>query len=478
MEKSYLNHMKSLSLIALFIILSFTLQAQNKVIKVACIGNSITYGSGIKDPLKDSYPSVLQCLLGYQYEVRNFGSSGATTIRNSNNPYWKTSAYKNAKQFNPDIVIIKLGTNDSKFENKVHWNEFESDLKDMVDTFRLLKANPKIYLCFPVPAMGKGNYGITDSINVNVIIPQIKKVADEKQSGLIDLHKALKKQEGLFPDNIHPNEAGAVLIAKAVNKALTGKEVEYLPQSFPGKKSEMYGCARYDFVLNGHEAIIVVPDIQAKGKPWIWRPEFFDAFNQADQALLKKGFTLAYTNMYNIFGSPPAMELIDKFYNYLTLNYGLSVKTTLFGFSRGGLYSINWAARHPNNIACIYLDAPVCDFKSWPAGFGKGKGSPADWEQLKQLYGFKNDQEARDYKLNPIDNLKAIAAAKIHILSVCGDADKTVPYPENTEILKENYEKLGGSIQVILKPGCDHHPHSLTDPTPIVDFVMQQQPVY
>lgn len=233
------------------------------------------------------------------------------------------------------------------------------------------------------------------------------------------------------------------------------------------------GCPQEEFVLADHKCRLVKPNHPAAGHPWVWRPEFFGAFDQADRAMLKQGFALAYMDMNNIFGSPAAMELMDKFYDCLTTNHSLSARTTLFGFSRGGLYALNWSARHPERVACLYLDAPVCDFKSWPAGFGKGLGSPADWTRLKKFYGFPDDQAARDYRLNPIDNLKPLADAKIPILSVCGDADKTVPYPENTAILKARYEALGGSIQVILKPGCDHHPHSLTDPQPIVDFVLK-----
>ena len=238
--------------------------------------------------------------------------------------------------------------------------------------------------------------------------------------------------------------------------------------------STWYGCEVDEFVLAGHKCKLVKPLNYAPGKPWIWRPEFFGAFDYADlDLLLKDGYPIAYMDMDDILGSAAAMELMDQFYDHLTSKYGFSPKTTLFGFSRGGLYSINWAARHPDRVACIYLDAPVCDFKSWPGGRGKGSGSPGEWERLKQVYGFKSDQEALDYKLNPIDNLKPLSEAKIPILSVCGDADTTVPYLENTAILKERYEKLGGPIQVILKSGCDHHPHSLSDPKPIVEFVLK-----
>jgi hypothetical protein len=163
---------------------------------------------------------------------------------------------------------------------------------------------------------------------------------------------------------------------------------------------------------------------------------------------------------------------MDRLYECLTNNYNLNRKVTLEGFSRGGLFALNWAARHPDRVASLYLDAPVCDFKSWPAGWGKGKGSSNDWVHCKQVYGL-NDEQARAYALNPVDNLAPLAAAQIPILSVCGEADTTVPMAENTLLAKERYEKLGGEIKVISKPGVDHHPHSLRDPQPIVDFILQ-----
>ena len=233
-------------------------------------------------------------------------------------------------------------------------------------------------------------------------------------------------------------------------------------------RSQWQGHEQESFMLNGRECRVVRPAKAAPGAPWVWRPEFFDAFNQADLALLDEGFHLCYIDLKNSFGCPSSLDLMDRFYDHVTATYRVSKKTSLFGFSRGGLYALNWASRHPDRVAMIYLDAAVCDFKSWPAGKGKGTGSPGDWQKLIADYGFKSEQDALDYKLNPIDNLKAIAAAHIPILSVCGDADTAVPYLENSAIVKERYLSLGGQMEVILKPGADHHPHSLEDPTLIV----------
>jgi len=211
----------TLLLLCLFAISTF---AQTKPIRIACVGNSITYGAGLRNPARDAYPSVLQRMLGSDYEVRNFGRSGATLLRKGNFPYWTTDQYRNAKNFNPDIVIIKLGSNDSKPVHKDIWSQFETDLSNLIDTFRLLPAMPRVYLCYPAPAIGKGNFGITDSVLIHVIMPQIDKVARKKKIDIIDLHQALINSPELFPDRVHPNEAGELIMAKTVYKALAGKE--------------------------------------------------------------------------------------------------------------------------------------------------------------------------------------------------------------------------------------------------------------
>jgi len=233
---------------------------------------------------------------------------------------------------------------------------------------------------------------------------------------------------------------------------------------------------RTDFIVAERKCILVSPKVPAKGEPWIWRTEFFGNEPHADSALLTKGYYLAYMNMQDMYGAPVAMNLMDQFYTYLTKNYKLNKKTVLEGFSRGGLFAFNWAALHPDKVAVIYGDAPVCDFKSWPGGKGRGPGSVKDWQKLLNVYGFTEEQ-ALAYKLNPVDNLTPLAKAHIPVLIVCGDADKTVPVDENVFVVEKRYKELGGEIKVIVKPGADHHPHSLKDPTPIVDFILAHQSV-
>jgi pimeloyl-ACP methyl ester carboxylesterase len=236
--------------------------------------------------------------------------------------------------------------------------------------------------------------------------------------------------------------------------------------------SEWFGCARSDFEVDGRDCIEVNPKSAAPGKPWIWRARFFGHEPQTDQALLDKGFHLVFMDVGDWFGSPRAVAHWDAFYIYLTESHGLSKKVALEGMSRGGLIVYNWAKANPEKVACIYADAPVCDIRSWPGGKGAGAGSPKSWETCKAVHGLTEEQ-AVDFTGNPVDGLEALARAGVPLLHICGAADKVVPMAENTDVLKKRYEALGGSIRVISKPGVGHHPHSLKDPSVIVDFILK-----
>lgn len=241
--------------------------------------------------------------------------------------------------------------------------------------------------------------------------------------------------------------------------------------AFPGQVSDWRGFKRYDFAFSGTPAIVVVPAKAAEGRPWIWRTEFFDHRPEIDLELVRRGYHLVYLNVGNTFGCPSAMNQFDAFYQELVGKYGLARKCVLEGLSRGGLYAYNFAAKRPDAVAAILGDNPVLDFKSWPGGKGKGPGSAPDWKKLIKDYGFADEQEAMNYKLNPVDNLEPLVKAGIPLLHLCGDADEVVPYPENTVVLFERYKKLGGRTELILKPGFKHHPHGLDDPAPAVAWI-------
>ena len=189
-------------------------------VRVACIGNSITFGAGIRNRSRDSYPSVLARMLGDNYWVKNFGVSARTMLNKGDHPYMNEPAYKNALAFNPNIVVIKLGTNDSKSFNWKYKADFMKDAQNMINAFKGLPSQPKIYLCYPSKAYLTGD-GINDDIISKEIIPMIKTLAKKNDLSVIDLHTAMDGMPELFPDRIHPNEKGAQVMAKAVYQSIS-----------------------------------------------------------------------------------------------------------------------------------------------------------------------------------------------------------------------------------------------------------------
>lgn len=462
-----------ISLFLLFIAVQYV-AAQKKVIKIACIGNSITYGVGTRNPAKDSYPAVLGQMLGDGYEVRNFGVSARTMLMKGDNPYMKEERYRQALDYNPDIVTIKLGTNDTKPQNWRYKSDFKKDMETMIRTLRALPSKPEIYLCYPIPAYAV-QWGINDSIIVHGVMPVINRLAAKYGLKVIDLHTPLTGMKECFADNVHPNEKAAVRIAQAIYRQLTGEEPPaHVSQPFPGLKGKWKGFDQYTFAYQDREAIVVCPKHAATGNPWIWRPAFFGAFASVDEELLRRGFHVAYYDLTHLYGSPRARKSGTDFYWNMVRMYGLSPKVTLEGFSRGGLFAYNWAADHPDKVACIYVDAPVCNVFSWP---GRSPENAGLWKGLLEEWGLTDDQ-MNSFSGNPIDRLKPLADAGIPVICVCGDSDKVVPFSENSAIVRQRYTAMGAPFELILKPGVDHHPHSLSDPAPVVDFIIRHQPGY
>lgn len=198
--------------------------AQNQKIRVACIGNSVTYGYGLKDPSTESYPVQLQNKLGRKYEVKNFGHSGATLLRNGHNPYFKTKEFDEAINWIPDIAIIHLGLNDTDPRDWNNYNkDFKSDYAWLLDSLRKTNPEVKIYICLMTPIFSdhpRFRSGTRDWYwKIQNIIPEIAKV---NHTGLVDLHTPFYFHPNLFPDALHPNKEGAIILAKTIYSAISG----------------------------------------------------------------------------------------------------------------------------------------------------------------------------------------------------------------------------------------------------------------
>ena len=185
-------------------------------IRVACIGDSITFGANIQNRAHDSYPADLQRMLGKRYEVENFGVSGANLIKKGDKPYWQESEFLVATTFAPDIVIILLGTNDTKPQNWQYKSEFSADFQGLIGHFAALSSKPKIWICIPVPVY-KSNWGINQPA-LDELMPMIRRIAKAEKVPVIDLFAALSNRPDFFADGIHPNEKGAECIADAICK--------------------------------------------------------------------------------------------------------------------------------------------------------------------------------------------------------------------------------------------------------------------
>jgi sialidase-1 len=238
-----------------------------------------------------------------------------------------------------------------------------------------------------------------------------------------------------------------------------------------GQKTEtIWGFSRNHFTLHDRAAWIMAPKVPALGNPWVWRAHFPDWHTSMDSMLLERGFHVAYINTNDMFGSPAAMQIWDDFYDYLTKEKQLAPKVALEGVSRGGLYIYAWAKRNPLKVSCIYAEAPVCDFKSWPMKHG----SEADIDLLLKSYNF-NEEAAQEYADNPLDNLNGLAASGVPILHAICLEDRIVPNEENSFRLVENYIKLGGKATVWpmtkgVKKLNGHH-FDIENPSGIADFI-------
>lgn len=474
-----MTYIRIIFVICLMLHGSFSAFASADKIKVACIGNSITYGAGIQNREQNSYPAQLQAYLGDAYEVVNFGVNARTLLNKGDLPYIQSEQYKQSLSFNPDIVFIKLGTNDSKPQNRPHLGEYKSDYLKLINSYRNLPSKPRIILLTPVRCFLPAGANISDEVIQTKITPVVKEIAIEENLEIINLYNLFGNVwEGhILPDQLHPSSIGAGSMAKklydylAVKRDVTSAVVQKFALK-PVKEFNFHGYKGYAYNNNGVEYFIVVPHQAAQGNPWIWRARFWGHEPQTDIDMLEHGFYLTYCDVADLYGSDKAIKRWNTFYT-MAVKAGLNKKTVLEGMSRGGLIIYNWAAANPKKVACIYADAPVMDFKSWPMGEGTSKGSEQDSRQLLNAYNFTSKENAIEWKKNPVDHAARLAKANIPMLHVVGDADNVVPVAENTAIFAQRLQQHGYTLNIIHKPGVGHHPHSLNNPEPIVRFILE-----
>ncbi|MBQ8350539.1 MAG: alpha/beta hydrolase [Clostridia bacterium] len=235
------------------------------------------------------------------------------------------------------------------------------------------------------------------------------------------------------------------------------------------RESTWHDFRRIDFEFEGMDAILVFPDEANNEKNWLLKTEYFGAFQGFELEMVKRGWHLAYVKNITRWCKDEDLDRKARFAEFLSREYGLYPKCVPVGMSCGGLIGFKLAARHPACVSALYLDAPVMNFLSCPAGLG-GKCGNEMLPEFTAAMGM-GLSELICYREHPIDQMHLLLENKIPIVMVYGDSDRTVPYVENGALLEKYYRENGGELLAIGKAGCDHHPHGLEDPTPIIEFV-------
>lgn len=262
----------------LFLITLLLVSCQEKEpIRVACVGDSITFGSTIMNKEENSYPVLLDKMLGEDYQVQNFGMSGRTMLFNPAEAYIKTQHYKDMLEFKPDVVLICLGTNDSKITYRDIASEYEADYNSMIDSISTALPDSRIILMTPPKAHNDiTKFKIDAKYITESIVPSVEKVAFDNNLEIIDLHPIFADYvDYLMPDKVHPSAMGAALMVNRIHDYLTRPEVKYTFDATLSNPINFHGFNSYEFEFDGKMAKVAVPKKVAPGHPWLWRARFW-----------------------------------------------------------------------------------------------------------------------------------------------------------------------------------------------------------
>ena len=410
-----------------------------------------------------AYPALLGRSLGADVHLAVFRGKGNGT---------QSGMRDEISAFAPGIVLV---------EPCVAWDLTPADsvrcrelLTGLVETLGGLAGHPRVIMLLPPPYSGVA--GMSDSMLQQRGLPLLRGVAWLTGCEVVDTYSMFLDQTAQFAGGGVASPVAQEMIARRLAGLIRREVVPGFDVvsrgGIRGERTDYFGYECTRFTFRGREARIVRPKRTAAGCPWVWRARFWGHEPQTEISLLERGFHVVYCDVAELFGNDEAVAIWDSFYVMLR-GAGLAPRAALEGLSRGGVYVYRWAVHAPGRVACVYADAPVLDFKSWPGGRGKSGGNPEEWERFKRDFGLPSDSAALAFRGNPLDLAREIARGGYPMLHVCGLADVVVPFEENTEPFEKLIRLSGGTISVMTKPGIGHHPHSFPNPAPIVDFILR-----
>ena len=202
--------------------------AKEGQVRVACVGDSLTYGYGVSNWVKNNYPTQLGGMLGDGYCVNNYGYSGHTVSKSGDRPYTSEKLYRQSIDFAPNIVIIMLGSNDTKSGNWKGKEHLASDYAEIIKSYLALDSVKKMIIMSPTPVWaknGKVHYGLNVDLIATDVHDVAKELAEQFGLGYIDLYEIFEDKGGLFKDGAHPNAAGAKIIAQTLRDYMGGNAI-------------------------------------------------------------------------------------------------------------------------------------------------------------------------------------------------------------------------------------------------------------
>lgn len=228
---------------------------------------------------------------------------------------------------------------------------------------------------------------------------------------------------------------------------------------------------RLDFTFEGRAAVLIMPEQGRQTGRWLLKTEYFSAFQDMEERLVARGFCLVWLENINRWGIDADLDAKERLRDFLVAEFGLSRRCVPVGMSCGGLHAIKQAARHPEMIEALYLDAPVVNLFSCPMGFGCGTDIDvsAQEEMLRALSLTRSELLA--YRDHPLDNIARLIENRIPLVLVWGDSDTTVPFCENGALVRAAYEQTDIPTLYIEKKNCGHHPHGPIDTRAVEAFL-------